>query len=41
MKKELPNHVNDAAIDDIGNSGVEICEKKFKIKILRKPWKTE
>ena len=28
MKKELPNPVNDAAIDDIENSGVEICEKK-------------
>ena len=41
MKKKVPNPVNYAAIDDIENSGVEICEKKVQLKILRKPRKTE
>ena len=41
MKKEVPNPLNYAAIDDIENSGVEICEKKVQLKILRKPRKTE
>ena len=30
MKKEVPKPVNDAAIDNIKNSWVEICDKKCK-----------
>ena len=32
MKKEVPKPVNDAAIDDIKNSGVEIRENKVQLK---------
>jgi hypothetical protein len=46
MKKEVssPDNVDDAAIDDIEETGLEIhvdAEKIVQLRLLRKPWKTE
>jgi hypothetical protein len=46
MKKEVssPDNVDDAAIDDIEETGLEIhvdAEKTVQLRLLRKPWKTE
>ena len=46
MKKEVstPENVDDAAIDDIEETGLEIhvdAEKTVQLSILKKPWKTE
>jgi hypothetical protein len=46
VKKKVtnPDNVNDSAIDDNEKAGVEVCvdaEKTVRMRLLRKPWKTE